>query len=82
MPSMPVTSSCLIFLEAVSVLRNIAPYTTRAEVLSTRSLPFYLAPISQLICPEAREHEIVGHDASFIAKVSDTGASTRIVVIS
>lgn len=41
------------------------------KILSTRSLLFYLAPIDQPISAEAREHEIVGHNASFIAKVFD-----------
>ena len=54
------------------MLRGIAPYTTRAKVLSTPFLLLYLAPLNQQISAEARKHEIVGKDASFILEIFDT----------
>ena len=64
----------LIFLRS---LQDIALYTARVEVLSTRFLLLYLALLNQAVSAEARKHEVVGEDASLNVDLSDTVLCTQ-----
>ena len=55
------------------LLRDIAPYTARAEVLSTRFLLLYLALLNQSLSAEARKHEVVSENASSLIQYLNTG---------